>query len=208
MTSSSDSAHRAQGTQPRVCEGPQAQGPRRTLWAPKFTAEKAELVRRLGEPAGGRPRERAEQAPVRVVTGCWFGSGEVAAFSSPPLFNWEIKYRCRKCVPPVPHARGGERQAPLTVGPVLCLLWATSFYLHLCLYLVPAPKAHNPLIRGQSKHCREVCVLQGGMPVPFPRVKETDLRTPLGAQEWVLRVPVRTPRAGGLSGEEAADLNT
>lgn len=42
---------------------------------------------------------------------------------------------------------------------LLCLLRVASCYLPLCLYLVPAPKAHNPLIQGQSKQYREgVCL--------------------------------------------------
>lgn len=78
--------------------------------------------------------------------------------SAQVLFNWEIRYTISTSplVPPDGEVGRGRlfRQSSL-----LCLLWVASCYLRLCLYLVPAPKAHNPLIQDQSKQCREgVCL--------------------------------------------------
>lgn len=52
----------------------------------------------------------------------------------------------------------------MTVGPLLCPLQEASWYLHLCLYLVPAPKAHNPPDMGSVQTAKRACALQGRTP--------------------------------------------
>lgn len=195
MTSSSDSAHRAQGTQPRVCEGPRAQGPRRTLWAPKFPAAKAE--RGSGPGRGQSCRARVCQ----TVAGCWFGLGAGRSPHSPPhCAQLGEKYRCHKCVPPVAHARGGERQAPLTAGRLLRLLWAAS---SICTCVCTWPLPHG----SQSTDMRSVPTAQGGVRAAgqgacplSPSERETGLRTPWEPRRGCGGCQGATRRAGGRPG--------
>ena len=79
-----------------------------------------------------------------------------------------------------------------------------SCYLHVCLYLVPARKAHNPPDMGSVQTAPErVCAARQD---PFPvlggeRSRLQDTHGSRGGWEG------RKQGAGGLSGEEATDLD-
>lgn len=98
----------------------------------------------------------------------------------------------------------------LTFGSMLCLLRVASCYLHLCLYLVPALKAHNPLDMGSVQTAKGgVCVGRQDTCSLSPRERETGLRISLGAEEWVQRLQReenREPEAFPAR-EEATDLD-
>lgn len=70
----------------------------------------------------------------------------------------------------------------LTVGSMLCLLRVASCYLHLCLYLVPALKAHNPPDMRSVQTAKGGCVRsRAGHLFPFPKRERNRPQNNLGS---------------------------